>query len=141
MWSDDESAFDDDEGPNRPWPGSFAGPPFAPPSCPHCGSSHFAQRHLARRVLGLVGTLAGATGAALRAWRGAELGSTLGAAAGPPGIAVGLVAGAVLGALAGGTTGCAVGVRLGDAIDSHLLNDLRCQDCHQAFHSACDADD
>lgn len=143
MWSGDESEFGPhDEPPNgrhRAWPGPD-GLDGSTPSCPHCGSNRLAQRHLARRILGLVGTLAGATGAAVRAWRGAELGSTVGAAAGPPGLVLGAVTGAVLGALAGGSTGCAVGVRLGDAIDTRLLNDLRCLDCGQTFNSAHPAD-
>lgn len=106
----------------------------APPHCPHCGSLRLSQRYLARRVLGFIGTLAGATGSGLRAWQGAEVGGAIGATAGPPGMALGAVAGAVLGALAGGSTGCAIGVRLGDAIDSGLLNDLPCQNCGHHFN-------
>lgn len=76
---------------------------WMPQSCPHCGSLRLTQRQLARRVLGLSGTLAGAAGTDLRAWRGAEVGGTLGAAAGPPGMALRAVAGLVLGALVGGS--------------------------------------
>jgi hypothetical protein len=135
MWSGDSAAFDESDDSHHGWQGPFMAPPAPAPSCPHCGSNRLAQRHLGRRILGVVGTLAGATGAAVRAWRGAELGGTVGAVAGPPGVAVGAIAGAVLGALAGGSTGCAVGVRLGDAIDSRLLNDLHCLDCGQGFSS------
>jgi len=114
---------------HHPWREPLA----AATPCRHCGSLRLAQRHLARRILGFVGTLAGAAGSGLRAWRGAEVGGSLGIVAGPPGMGLGVLAGAVLGALAGGSTGCAIGVRLGDAIDSRLLNDLRCQDCgHEA---------
>jgi len=141
MWSDDSDALHGPDEVRRPWEGAFA----SAAACPHCGSARVAQRHLARRLLGLVGTLAGATGSAARAWSGAELGSAVGMTAGPPGIALGAVigalAGAVLGALVGGSTGCAVGVRLGDAIDTRLLNDLRCLDCDHAFNSAAPTDD
>lgn len=137
MWSDEDDAFDErhDGHPRQRAPLGATLP------CPHCGSHRLTQRHLARRILGLVGTLAGAAGSALRAWRGAEVGSALGTAAGPPGIAFGAVAGAVLGALAGGSTGCAVGVNLGDAIDTHLLGDLHCLDCGHGFNSTSHAED
>jgi hypothetical protein len=130
MWSDND-AFDGHDGYGRPG----YEPSVEVASCPRCGSTHLAQRHLARRILGLVGTVAGATGSAVRAWHGAELGGTVGAAAGPPGFVLGAVAGAVLSALAGGSAGCAVGVRLGDAIDARLLNDLRCLECGHPFDS------
>lgn len=96
---------------------------------PLCGSQRLTQSHRARRILGLIGTLAGAAGSGLRVLRGAEFGGALGATAGPPGMALGAVAGAVLAALTGGSTGCAIGVSLGDAIDGRLLNGLHCQDC------------
>lgn len=130
MLGDDDAEFDGHRDGQNPW---RASPDVAPP-CPHCGSLRVTQRHLARRILGFVGTLAGAAGSGLRAWRGAEIGGALGTVAGPPGMALGAVAGAVLGALAGGSTGCAIGVRLGDAIDSRLLNDLHCQDCGHDFN-------
>lgn len=130
MLGDDDAEFDRHHGGQRPW----RGPLDAPPPCPLCGSVRVTERHLARRVLGLIGTLAGAAGSGLRAWRGAEVGGALGAAAGPPGMALGVVAGAVLGAMVGGSTGCAIGVRLGDAIDSRLLNDLHCLDCGHDFN-------
>lgn len=130
MLGGDDTAFDGHHDRQHPW----REPLDAATPCPHCGSLRLTQRHLARRILGFVGTLAGAAGSGLRAWRGAEVGGALGTAAGPPGMALGAVAGAVLSALAGGSTGCAIGVRLGDAIDSRLLNDLRCQDCGHDFN-------
>lgn len=114
--------------------------PSAATPCPHCGSLRLTQRRVACRILGFVGTVAGAACSGLRAWRGAEVGGAIGAAAGPPGMALGAVAGAVLGALAGGSTGCAIGVRLGDAIDSRLLNGLHCQDCGHDFHRSTPAE-
>jgi hypothetical protein len=137
MRSDEDAAFDERHIGHHP----SQAPLGATPPCPHCGSHRLTQRHLARRILGLIGTLAGAAGSALRAWRGAEVGSVLGTAAGPPGIAFGAVAGAVLGALTGGTAGCAVGASLGDAIDTHLLSDLHCLDCGLGFSSASHAND
>lgn len=130
MLGDDDAEFDGAHRPHHPW----QEPSDAATPCPRCGSLHLTQRHLARRILGFVGTLAGAAGSGLRAWRGAEVGGAIGTVAGTPGMALGAVAGAVLGALAGGSTGCAIGVRLGDAIDSRLLNDLHCQDCGHDFN-------
>ena len=137
MWSDEDATFDEhrDRHHRRLW---TAG---APPRCQHCGSHRLTQRHLARPILSLVATLAGAAGSALRAWRGAEVGGALGTPVGPPGIALRAVAGAVLGALAGGSTGCAVGVSLGDAIDTRLLDDLLCFDCGRGFNSTSHAGD
>lgn len=129
MLGGDDTEFDGHHDRRHPW----REPLDAAPPCPFCGSLRLSQRHLARRVLGLIGTLAGAAGSGLRAWRGAEVGGAIGAAAGPPGMALGALAGAVLGALAGGSNGCAIGVRLGDAIDSRLLNDLHCKDCGHHF--------
>lgn len=137
MLGDDAAEYDGTDGHQHQ---AWQGPTAAATACPHCGSLRLTQRRLARRVLGLIGTLAGAAGSGLRAWRGAEVGGALGAAAGPPGMALGVVAGAVLGALAGGSTGCAIGVRLGDAIDSRLLNDLHCPDCGHAFNSTSPAE-
>jgi len=136
MLGDDGTENDGHHDQHRAW----QDPRAAAPPCPYCGSLRLTQRRLARRVLGLIGTLAGAAGSGLRAWRGAEVGGAIGSVAGPPGMAVGAVAGAVLGALAGGSTGCAIGVRLGDAIDSRLLNDLHCLECGHAFHSASTAE-
>lgn len=126
----DDTEFDGHQDQHHP---RRAFPDTATP-CPLCGSLRLTQRHLARRILGLIGTLAGSASSGLRAWRGAEVGGALGTVAGPPGMALGVLAGAVLGALAGGSTGCAIGVRLGDAIDSRLLNDLHCQDCGHDFN-------
>lgn len=139
MWSDNDT-FDGHDGSHEPRYGPAGEAAF----CPRCGSTRLTQRHLARRILGLVGTLAGATGSVVRVWRGAELGGTVGAVIGPPGLVLGTVAGAVLGALAGGSAGFTVGVRLGDAIDARLLNALFCLDCGHAFngeHPAGMADD
>lgn len=130
MLGGDDTEFDGQHDRHPPW----REPLDAATPCPHCGSLRLTQRHLARRILGLIGTLAGASCSGLRAWRGAEVGGALGTVAGPPGMALGAVAGAVLGALAGGSTGCAIGVRLGDAVDSRLLNDLHCQDCGHDFN-------
>lgn len=129
MWTDEDSPLNED--PDRH--AAQRAPMGAVPPCPYCGSTRLTQRHLARRILGLVGTLAGAAGSGMRAWQGAEVGGAFGAAAGPPGIAIGAVAGAVLGALAGGSTGCAVGVSLGDTIDTRLLDDMHCADCDRYF--------
>lgn len=136
MLGDDDAEYDGPHDQHRAWQGTTA----STPPCPYCGSLRLTQRRLARRILGFVGTLAGAAGSGLRAWRGAEVGGALGAAAGPPGMTLGVVAGAVLGALAGGSTGCAIGVRLGDAIDNRLLDNLHCLDCGHAFNSASPAE-
>ena len=132
MLGDDDTEYDGRHDQHRAW----QDPTAATTPCPHCGSQRLKQRRLARRVLGLIGTLAGAAGSGLRAWQGAEVGGAIGSVAGPPGMALGAVAGAVLGALAGGSTGCAIGVHLGDAIDSRLLNDLHCLDCGHTFNGA-----
>lgn len=136
MLGGDDTEFDGPHDQHRAWQGTTA----AAPPCPYCGSLRVTQRRMARRVLGLIGTLAGAAVSGLRAWRGAEVGGAVGSVAGPPGMALGAVAGAVLGALAGGSTGCAIGVRLGNAIDNRLLNDLQCLDCDHAFNSASPAE-
>lgn len=104
-------------------------------ACPQCASRRVEARHLARRFMGALGTLAGASGAASRAWAGGELGAGLGAVAGAPGALIGAVAGATLNALAGGTTGCTLGLRLGEAIDSALLKSHGCLDCKHRFNT------
>jgi hypothetical protein len=106
----------------------------ARPLCPHCGSPRTEQRHLARAVLGTVGTVAGAMGASSRAWIGARAGAYLGAVAGPPGSAIGAVSGAVLAALTGGSAGCMVGTRLGDLVDTSLLRGFQCLECGWRFY-------
>lgn len=104
-------------------------------ACPQCDSRHVEARHVARRFMGALGTLAGAAGAVSRAWAGGEIGASLGAVAGAPGALIGAVAGSTLSALAGGTTGCTLGLRLGEAIDSALLKSHECLDCKHRFNT------
>lgn len=109
-----------------------------PPNCPNCSSPRIEHRHLARRVFGTLGSVAGAAGAASRTWASVELGMAVGAGtAGPPGAvigaAIGAVAGTVLSALGGAAAGCSLGIRLGDIADAHLLRDLHCLACGHCF--------
>ena len=104
--------------------------------CPRCESWQIAERRLARRVVGAIGTLAGAVGSVLSSLGGAEVGLAVGALVGPGGAAVGMACGAVLAALTGGATGCVLGTRLGQAIDEHLLDAHACLSCGHRFGQA-----
>ena len=136
MQDDDDSRFGRDgaeyEGNHS---GTDRGTARALRPCPRCHSLRVASPHRARRIIGALGTIVGAIGAASRAWSAAEVGAGLGTVAGPPGALFGAVAGAVLGALAGGATGSALGIRLGEIVDSSLLNNLQCLDCDHRFSS------
>jgi hypothetical protein len=101
--------------------------------CPRCESWRVAERRLARRIVGALGTLAGAVGSVLSSLGGAEAGMAVGALAGPGGAVVGMACGAVLAALTGGATGCILGTRLGQAIDEHLLDAHACLSCGHHF--------
>jgi hypothetical protein len=50
-------------------------------SCPACGSRKVAQRNWAKKLFGVLGTAAGATGGFAGTIRGAQIGMTAGAAA------------------------------------------------------------
>jgi len=102
-------------------------------SCPRCNSWHVEKRRWACRIAGAIGTVVGTVGGALPILSGAEAGCMLGAIAGPPGAVAGSVCGAVLSGLTGGTSGCLIGTRLGQAIDKHLLDNLRCGACRHTF--------
>lgn len=101
--------------------------------CPRCESWQVAERRLARRIVGALGTLAGAVGSILSSLGGVEAGMAVGALAGPGGAVVGMACGAVLAALTGGATGCILGTRLGQAIDDHLLDAHACLSCGHRF--------
>lgn len=130
--------FDTSDWNQEPEASSSAAATERSPHCPRCGAHRIESRRLAQRVIGTLGTVAGAAGAASRTWASVELGLVVGAgAAGPPGAVlgatVGAIAGTVLSALGGAAMGCSLGVRLGDIADTHLLKDLHCLDCQHCF--------
>jgi hypothetical protein len=102
-------------------------------SCPACGSRKVAQRNWAKKLFGVLGTAAGATGGFAGTVRGAQIGMTAGAAAGPAGATAGGLAGAVLGGIAGSAIGCELGSSVGKKIDQHMLDNLVCTSCGNSF--------
>lgn len=108
-------------------------PPLDLP-CPNCGSTRIDRLRRGEQAGGFIGFLAGAAGAGMRAWRGAEIGAAVGAFAGPGGIATGAILGAVMAALAGGALGGEIGAGLGSALDARLLDNCRCLTCGHTFN-------
>ena len=105
-------------------------------TCPTCGSSNITQRNWAKKLFGVLGTAAGATGGFAGTIRGAQIGMTAGAAAGPAGATAGGLAGAVLGGIAGSAIGCELGTAVGKKIDQHMLDNLVCASCGNSFSEA-----
>lgn len=102
-------------------------------SCPACGSRKVAQRNWAKKLFGVLGTAAGATGGFAGTIRGAQIGMAAGAAVGPAGATAGGLAGAVLGGIAGSAVGCELGSSVGKKIDQHMLDNLVCTSCGNSF--------
>lgn len=96
--------------------------------CPRCLSIHISTNHYGRKVVGTLGTAAGATSGYMAASAGARLGSDLGSTTGP----TGKIAGAILGALIGGISGATAGTALGNVLDDNVLDKYRCLSCD--FH-------
>lgn len=105
-------------------------------SCPACGSRKVAQRNWAKKLFGVLGTAAGATGGFAGTIRGAQIGMAAGAAVGPAGATAGGLAGAVLGGIAGSAIGCELGSSVGKKIDQHMLDNLVCTSCGNSFSEA-----
>lgn len=103
-------------------------PHFSEFPCPFCGSEKVTRRCWGRKAGGLIGSIAGAVGGFTGCLRGAQTGGLA-----LLGVSIGSVAGAVLGCLAGSSIGCEVGAAVGETIDSHVLNDLKCEDCLRTF--------
>lgn len=89
--------------------------------CPFCGSCKVSRRCWGRKAGGLIGSIAGAAGGFAGCLRSIQTGSMSG------------VAGTILGCLAGSAIGCEVGAAVGETIDSHVLNDFKCEDCLRSF--------
>lgn len=102
-------------------------------ACPACESFRTEPRHVARRIVGAIGTAAGATSAAAAALSGAEFGAATGTLGGPLGVLCGSIAGAIIAGLAGAAAGCATGAALGETIDRKLLDNWRCRVCGHTF--------
>jgi len=103
------------------------------PMCPHCESTAVIRRHLGRKTIGTLGTVAGSVTGGLSAWVGAEIGLVAGAVAGPVGMPAGALLGALIGSLVGGTSGCIAGSTLGQRLDEQVLDSHRCLDCGFTF--------
>ena len=101
--------------------------------CPRCRSRRVEERRWACRIAGVVGAVAGSVGGALPLLSGAEAGFMVGAVAGPAGAVAGTVCDAVLAGLTGGASGCLLGTRLGQALEEHVLDNLRCGACRHTF--------
>lgn len=102
-------------------------------ACPACESFRTEPRHIARRIVGAIGTAAGGTSAAAAALSGAELGAAAGTLGGPFGALCGSIAGAIIAGLAGAAAGCATGAALGETIDQKVLDNWRCRACGHTF--------
>ncbi|WP_224056782.1 MULTISPECIES: complement resistance protein TraT [Burkholderia] len=101
--------------------------------CPRCRSIGTEPLNHATRIGGAAGTVAGAAGGVAMTLAGAETGAAIGMLAGPIGSALGGLTGAILAGLIGGTTGCAAGAALGEAVDTHVLDNTRCLHCGHTF--------
>ena len=105
-------------------------------SCPVCGSRNITQRNWAKKLFGVLGTAAGATGGFAGTIRGTQIGMAAGASIGPVGATAGGLAGAVLGGIAGSAIGCELGSTVGKKIDQHMLDNLVCASCGNSFPEA-----
>jgi len=88
-------------------------------NCPRCNSNAVVAHNYARKLGGLVGTIAGTiTGLKGSRVSGDSLSS----------LATGLIA-----ALLGATAGCSAGTILGSALDDNVLNNFQCLRCGHRF--------
>lgn len=101
--------------------------------CPLCKSDRIETGHIATKLGGTIGTIAGAGVSIASSISGARAGAAVGALGGPFGMAVGGVAGAILGALASGAAGCTTGIALGQIVDRTVLDNHVCKDCGHTF--------
>ncbi len=101
--------------------------------CPLCKSDRIETGHVATKLGGTIGTIAGAGVSIASSISGARAGAAVGAIGGPLGIAVGGVAGAILAALASGAAGCTTGIALGQIVDRTVLDNHQCCDCGATF--------
>lgn len=103
-------------------------------TCPKCDSKHIDKKNYGTKGFAAVGgaasttaLLAGGTAA------GAEVGAAVGIVGGPVGIAIGTVAGGVIGAISAFAVGAGAGAIAGKAVDTYILDNLKCLDCGHKF--------
>lgn len=88
-------------------------------TCPRCGSTRVNRQSGARHIVGAIGLLTGVAGGLLGVLRHDDH---------PDG-----PIGRLLDALSGGLLGCGLGIRVGEAIDEHLVGHCLCRDCGCSF--------
>ncbi|MHB1573457.1 MAG: hypothetical protein ACYDD9_10590 [Acidithiobacillus sp.] len=105
--------------------------------CPQCHSEQVEQARGGHRIGTVFGAGLGFWGAfAAGSCAGGESGSLVATLAGPAGTLVGGCAGALLGGITAATTAALAGSKLGDLIDTHVLNDGHCLRCGYRFQSS-----
>jgi hypothetical protein len=97
--------------------------------CPACNSSLIITRNHGRQICGAAGAIGGAASGAASATAGAKTSAALGAIGGPIGSVLGGLAGAILGGLTGCAADSLAGARVGEEIDSRVLDNYQCQRC------------
>ncbi|BDT66689.1 hypothetical protein os1_08530 [Comamonadaceae bacterium OS-1] len=101
--------------------------------CPKCHSKSIDTQDYAKKVGGTIGTVAGAASGMAGALSGAEVGLIAGTVLDPGDSVLGVIACAVLGGLLGGVAGCTMGAKLGEVVDSNILDNCRCLSCGYRF--------
>lgn len=101
--------------------------------CPKCHSNHIDILNLAKKSIGTVGTLAGATSGAAGVIQGARAGFSVVSALPPGTHPYAQIAAVIIGCLVGGATGCAIGVSLGEMVDENILDNFLCLECGHTF--------
>ena len=104
--------------------------------CPKCGSTQIITRDFGRKTGGAVGTVAGGLTGMSGAFSGGRIGMTVGFVAGPAGSALGCLAGALIGGMVGAATVGVAGAKLGEVVDTRVLDNLECRQCAHAFSAA-----
>jgi hypothetical protein len=104
--------------------------------CPQCGSTQIITRDFGRKTGGAVGTVAGGLTGMSGALSGGRIGMTVGVVAGPVGTALGCLAGALIGGMVGAATVGVAGAKLGEVLDTRVLDNLECRQCAHSFSAA-----
>jgi phage tail tape-measure protein len=104
-----------------------------PITCPMCDSARIETLNYAKKAGGTIGTVTGGAAGYVGAMSGAEVGTTVGLVAGPVGAVVGCLLGALFGAVVGASAGCAAGAKLGEVVDTNIMNNYHCLECDHTF--------